>query len=110
MQKATLPEHSFQPWLQHLRTCSVSHAKVDDIAVVAAVVAAAADAVAEAAGGSEHIGPYGTAAPVLGVAGVVVVVVDSAQDDDTARRTASKWARVVVQPACENPDDPVLQR
>ena len=107
MQKATLPEHSFQPWLQHLRTCSVSHAKV---AVVAAVVAAAADAVAEAAGGSEHIGPYGTAAPVLGVAGVVVVVVDSAQDDDTARRTASKWARVVVQPACENPDDPVLQR
>ena len=105
MQKATLPEHSFQPWLQHLRTCSVSHAKVDDIAVVAA---AAADAVAEAAGGSEHIGPYGTAAPVLVVAAVVVV--DSAQDDDTARRTASKWARVVVQPACENPDDPVLQR
>ena len=108
MQKATLPEHSFQPWLQHLRTCSVSHAKVDDIAVVAAVVAAAADAVAEAAGGSEHIGPYGTAAPVLVVAAVVVV--DSAQDDDTARRTASKWARVVEQPACENPDDPVLQR
>ena len=106
MQKATLPEHSFQPWLQHLRTCSVSHAKVDDIAVVAA----AADAVAEAAGGSEHIGPYGTAAPVLVVAVVVVVVVDSAQDDDTARRTASKWARVVAQPACENPDDPVLQR
>ena len=108
MQKATLLEHSFQPWLQHHRTCSVSHAKVDDIAVVAAVVAAAADAVAEAAGGSEHIGPYGTAAPVLVVAAVVVV--DSAQDDDTARRTASKWARVVVQPACENPDDPVLQR